>query len=278
MPPFIAGLQGKRCAFCAAFLWDNESDSLCCDGGKVKVPVLPYRVPEPLTSLLAGLDQTRSNLFRGSSAIINNALAVATATAKWIWKVGDHMPSTVNVQGQVQASIPHIPDLGEAGSVFQIQSAFFQPDDPRHNGHIAPGTADNVQSLIGDLYAVLRNLNNPIYRTCESAVMHAQALYSNGFHIPHFELVPHENGNYIYSTEITQSSAGQLIDSALIGTELGGARILQALTHELPLVDNDDVLQPTADVPPNAPNYWPSAYSNPPTGAFQPASQHTHRL
>eukprot|EP00045_Choanoeca_perplexa_P017961 m.272796 g.272796 ORF g.272796 m.272796 type:complete len:252 (+) comp17680_c0_seq12:1009-1764(+) len=251
MPPFIAGLQGKRCAFCAAFLWDNESDSLCCDGGKVKVPVLPYRVPEPLTSLLAGLDQTRSNLFRGS---------------RLQWQL---LP--LNRFGKLVI-------LGEAGSMFRIQSAFFQPDDPRHNGHIAPGTADNVQSLIGDLYAVLRNLNNPIYRTCESAVMHAQALYSNGFHIPHFELVPHENGNYIYSTEITQSSAGQLIDSALIGTELGGARILQALTHELPLVDNDDVLQPTADVPPNAPNYWPSAYSNPPTGAFQPASQHTHRL
>eukprot|EP00045_Choanoeca_perplexa_P019631 m.294682 g.294682 ORF g.294682 m.294682 type:complete len:370 (+) comp48585_c0_seq1:250-1359(+) len=179
------------------------------------------------------------------------------------------MPSTINVQGQVQASIPHIPRFDDAAAApFRIQSAFYEPDDPRAQGHILPGTADNVQLMIFDIHRVLRHIDNPIYRSLQTSIEHVQALRDNGEPISHFHIQPHETGNYIYSTEITQASAGQIVDGAMIGQELGTARILQTRLHQLPAANNDDVFQLSANLPPDHPAYWPDANNNPTVGNF----------
>jgi hypothetical protein len=39
MAPYTAGLRSQRCGICKARYWEGESPNLCCDGGKVNVPV-----------------------------------------------------------------------------------------------------------------------------------------------------------------------------------------------------------------------------------------------
>ena len=138
MAPYTAGLRSQRCGICMARYWEGESTSMCCDGGKVNVPVLPYRIPEPLDGWVNGSDAPSTNYYRANSSRINNSLAPACMKAKWIFKAGSNMPSTVNVQGQVQASIPHVPRLNDPhAAAFMIQSAFYDQSDARarHRWH-----------------------------------------------------------------------------------------------------------------------------------------------
>lgn len=71
------------------------------------------------------------------------------------------------------------------------------------------------------------------------------------------------------TTSTPPSSAGLIIDSSMVGSEIAGARILQARSRPLPLVDNDDVLQPSNQVPPEDPRYWLHGdINNAPAGRF----------
>jgi hypothetical protein len=101
------------------------------------------------------------------------------------------MPSTVIVQGQIQAAIPHVPRLDDPN---------YDPLDTRSSGHIVDGIDARMEDMFNELYGVLRNLNNHIFRSLQSAVMHVRAVVDAGESVRHFELEPHENGNYIYST------------------------------------------------------------------------------
>jgi hypothetical protein len=148
-----------------------------------------------------GADSATTNFYRNNPSRINNSLAPACMQAKWIFKTGSNMPSTINVQGQVQASIPHVPWLDDPNAAaFMIQSAFYDPSDARSSGHIVDGIDARMEDMFNELYGVLRNLNNHIFRSLQSAVMHVRAVVDAGESVRHFELEPHENGNYIYST------------------------------------------------------------------------------
>ena len=273
LAPFSAGLCRKQCPHCYAYLWESESDSFCCFDGRVKVPVIPYQVPEPLQSWLNGEDGTASARFRDKSHVINNALRMAVPKATWIVKVGGGMPSTINVQGQVQTAIPCIPGNSPDAAAYRIQSVFFAPADVRNMAHIADATQDDVTAMINEMYPVLRNIDSPLFKVLRPVIEYVADLRDSGIDIPHLEVVPFENGVYIYSTQISDSSAGIVLDThPAVGTQVGGAAILQVRQFDLPPAANSDVLQLSANLDelagPDDPRYWPWAFNNPPVGRF----------
>jgi hypothetical protein len=89
MAPYPAGLiRRQRCGICKAGYWEGEP--VCA----VIVPVLPYRISEPLGGWINGTDGTPTNFYRSNSSRISNSLALACMQAEWVFKTGSNMPST----------------------------------------------------------------------------------------------------------------------------------------------------------------------------------------
>jgi len=61
---------------------------------------------------------------------------MAVPKATWIVKVGDGMPSFINVQGQVQMATACIPGNGPDAAAYRIQSVFLPPADVCNMAHI----------------------------------------------------------------------------------------------------------------------------------------------
>jgi hypothetical protein len=120
------------------------------------------------------------------------------------------MPSTVIVQGQIQAAIPHVPRLDDPN---------YDPLDTRSSGHIVDGIDARMDDMIND-HRILRSL--------QSAVMHRAVVDAGKSVRRHFKLKLHENGSYIYSIEMATSNAGRINASSMVGSEIAGAQILQA--------------------------------------------------
>ncbi|GFV78840.1 uncharacterized protein TNCV_4079401 [Trichonephila clavipes] len=85
------------CSWCHALKWKDETQGMCCSGGKVQLPTLePY--PEPLHSLLTHQDPL-SEHFLSTIRKYNGCFQMTSFGAKEI-KEGNFMP-TFKVQGQV---------------------------------------------------------------------------------------------------------------------------------------------------------------------------------
>ncbi|GFT58060.1 uncharacterized protein TNCV_722451 [Trichonephila clavipes] len=83
------------CSWCHALKWKDETQGMCCSGGKVQLPTLePY--PEPLHSLLTHQDPL-SEHFLSTIRKYNGCFQMTSFGAKEI-KEGNFMP-TFKVQG-----------------------------------------------------------------------------------------------------------------------------------------------------------------------------------
>ena len=116
-PQVVIGELNHKCNYCDALKFKDESQGLCCSGGKIKLPDLPTPI-EPLLSLLDGTTQKSKNFLRQIRAY-NNCFAMTSFGANDVslpgWK------STFKIQGQVYHRIGALePLLNEPKKFLQI--------------------------------------------------------------------------------------------------------------------------------------------------------------
>ena len=80
--------------------WKAESNSTCCNGGKVKLQSFPD--PPPLLKILWTADTPEARLFRENSRSINNALALASLKVNERKFRGSAYAPSVVFEGKVQ--------------------------------------------------------------------------------------------------------------------------------------------------------------------------------
>ena len=88
------------CAKCSAKKWKGESNSTCCNDGKVKLDAFPD--PPPLLASLWTADTPKARLFRDNSRSFNNALALASLKVNERKFSGSHYAPSVVFEGKVQ--------------------------------------------------------------------------------------------------------------------------------------------------------------------------------
>ena len=117
------------------------------------------------------------------------------------------MPSSINVQGQVQMATTRIPGNGPDAAGYRIQSVFFAPADVCNMAHIADAIQGDVTAMINEMYPVLRNIDSPLFKVLRPVIEYVTDLRDSGLEIAHLEVVPFEKGVYCYSTKSSDSSA-----------------------------------------------------------------------
>ena len=96
--PSNVGSMTVQCEFCKALKWPGETEGLCCEKGKVKIPLLP-KPPEPLASLLLGQHQGSAH-FLGNIRCYNSAFQMTSMGCKQVSFLGQWNPC-FRIQGQV---------------------------------------------------------------------------------------------------------------------------------------------------------------------------------
>ena len=96
--PSNVGSMTVQCEFCKALKWPGETEGLCCEKGKVKIPLLP-KPPEPLASLLLGQHQGSAH-FLGNIRSYNSAFQMTSMGCKQVSFLGQWNPC-FRIQGQV---------------------------------------------------------------------------------------------------------------------------------------------------------------------------------
>jgi len=178
---------------------------LRCSSGKVGLQALSQCRCSPGST--ARTSCTASARLYDKLHVINTPWPWPVPKATWIVKVGDGMPSSINVQGQVQMATTCIPDNGPDTAAYRIQSVFFAPADVCSMAHIADAIQGDVTAMINEMYPVLRNIDSPLFKVLRPVIECVTDLRDSGLEIAHLEVVPFENGVYFYSTQSSDSSA-----------------------------------------------------------------------
>ncbi|GFW91287.1 ATP-dependent DNA helicase [Trichonephila clavipes] len=144
------------CSWCHALKWKDETQGMCCSGGKVQLPALePY--PEPLHSLLTHQDPL-SEHFLSTIRNYNGCFQMTSFGAKEI-KEGNFMP-TFKVQGQVYHRIGSL--MARAHQKPSFLQIYFMGDDHREKD-IRCGIYPGIKpELISQLQKSLHELNKYI--------------------------------------------------------------------------------------------------------------------
>ena len=122
VPRFDAGRRSQECAACKAKLWPAETKrrAMCCSGGKVALAA--FQVP-PEDSAAKDIldmwarDDRLGQALRKYARAVNNALALASQTAKFPTPPGGGWSPTVVIQGKAYFNIGALRAAeGEEGS------------------------------------------------------------------------------------------------------------------------------------------------------------------
>ena len=106
------------CKFCKARKWKDESPTLCCNSGKVILPLFPDP-PEMLKELLTSKSE-EGKLFRKNTRTLNNALALSSLIVNVKKFSGGFAPSVI-FEGKVCQKIgPILPEDGEQPKFAQL--------------------------------------------------------------------------------------------------------------------------------------------------------------
>ena len=111
------GTATNECLHCHALRWAHETGSICCSGGKIKLPPLPHP-PDAFKQLWEG-NTKEARIFRDYSRQLNNALALASQKVNEPSPPGSSWKPSVIIQGKLyhfvgplQASAGRIPEIG----------------------------------------------------------------------------------------------------------------------------------------------------------------------
>ncbi|XP_071036949.1 uncharacterized protein [Parasteatoda tepidariorum] len=96
-PSVIIGKMDKKCTYCGALKFKNETPGMCCAGGKVELPNL-RSPPEPLLTLVSG-ETSQSKNFLKNIRKYNSCFQMTSFGATNIVSA-NYMP-TFKVQGQI---------------------------------------------------------------------------------------------------------------------------------------------------------------------------------
>ena len=106
------------CEFCNARKWKGESATLCCNSGKVILPLFPAP-PDLLKELLTN-NTEEAKLFRKNARTFNNALALSSVKVNIKKFTGGFAPCVV-FEGKVHQKIgPLLPEDGEQPKFAQL--------------------------------------------------------------------------------------------------------------------------------------------------------------
>ena len=112
------GKMDTICKYCNARKWENETSSLCCNGGKVSLIIFPPP-PELIQSLLTG-NSVEAKLFRENTRSFNNALALSSIRVNERKFRNGYNPSVI-FEGKVcQMYGPLLPENGEEPKFAQL--------------------------------------------------------------------------------------------------------------------------------------------------------------
>jgi hypothetical protein len=93
------GTLTNECPHCHALRWPNETGSICCSGGKIKLEPLPH--PPDAIKQLWGSNTTEGRIFRDYSRQLNNALALASQKVNEPSPPGSSWKPSVVIQGKL---------------------------------------------------------------------------------------------------------------------------------------------------------------------------------
>ena len=112
------GRMDTICQYCNAKKWKNETPSLCCNGGKVSLPLFPSP-PKLIENLLTG-KTVEAKLFRENTRSFNNGLALSSIKVNLRHFNNGYNPSVI-FEGKVsQLYGPLIPENGEEPRFSQL--------------------------------------------------------------------------------------------------------------------------------------------------------------
>lgn len=146
------GQMSKICPKCFAKKWRDESNGMCCAGGKVVLPNI-QEPPQPIKDLLSGCHPLSAH-FLNNIRRYNSLFQMTSFGGKEI-RVGNFMP-TFKIEGQVYHRIGSlIPPSGEDPQFLQI---YFISDADQLS--LRFNIADNLKKgLINELTSVLNSHN-----------------------------------------------------------------------------------------------------------------------
>ncbi|XP_044313734.1 uncharacterized protein LOC123037405 [Drosophila rhopaloa] len=174
------GIMNKRCSFCGALKWKEESKGMCCKEGKVQLPSLKT-LPDPLLSLLNGNHPDHTH-FMGLTRKYNNCFQMTSFGATKVFNEG-YMP-TFKVQGQVYHLVGSVlPASKEEAQFLQI---YFIGEDNVEADFRCKNSPGVKNALVKSLQLMLHE-SNPYVKDFKTALKRVSKNCSQ------FKMVIHAN-------------------------------------------------------------------------------------
>ncbi|CAH1113080.1 unnamed protein product [Psylliodes chrysocephalus] len=101
-PLIVIGPMNKKCQYCDAFKWKNETAGMCCSSGKVSLPLLG-EPEEPLKTLLLSVTD-ESKQFLSKIRKYNSCFQMTPFGVDKVIRMPGFSP-TFTVQGQIYHQI-----------------------------------------------------------------------------------------------------------------------------------------------------------------------------
>ncbi|GFT13405.1 helitron_like_N domain-containing protein [Trichonephila clavipes] len=123
-PSVIIGKMDKKCTYCGAQKFKNETPGMCCAGGKVKLPDL-RSPPEPLLTLVSGRDKTPIGQYgRQFNAPTIHEVAIVI--------VGEEFNSRDIILHRRNGDVQRVSETHRSYDALQYPTLFFQGEDGYH--------------------------------------------------------------------------------------------------------------------------------------------------
>ncbi|GBO99548.1 hypothetical protein EVAR_87322_1 [Eumeta japonica] len=160
----IIGRMDKKCRYCEALKWKEETPGMCCSGGKVKIPLLG-EPEEPLKSLLL-YDSNESRRFLSRIRKYNSCFQMTSfGVDKEVVKPG--FSPTFTIQGQVYHRIGSLlPANNEQPKFLQL---YFMGDEE----YEADRRCQNIQGIERDTVLKIQRMlheHNRLINTFKTAL------------------------------------------------------------------------------------------------------------
>ena len=163
------GEMNSVCKFCDARKWKDESPTLCCNSGKVILPLFPDP-PDLLKELLTSKSE-EGRLFRKNTRTFNNALALSSLKVNVKKFTGGFAPSVI-FEGKVCQRIgPMLPEDGEEPKFAQlyvhdpatehtsrIKNMSLPDSMSKHEVEIITNTLLELQQMLKDVNPFVKDL------------------------------------------------------------------------------------------------------------------------
>lgn len=146
-PQIVIGKMDKKCNFCGALKFEEETPGMCCSNGKVKLPNYD-EMPDPLKSLLNG-DHPRSKEFLTLLRKYNSSFQMTSFGTSATMQKTQGFISTFKIQGQLyHKSGSLLPLPNEEAKFLQIYFMGDEEAEAQRRCSIIPGGNKNLMDSL----------------------------------------------------------------------------------------------------------------------------------